>query len=46
MRLIDLLPPLTVGITFTALAGLKLYGLRHGIVGGARKPAMQRLCGT
>jgi hypothetical protein len=38
--------PLLIGITFTVLACLKLYGLQRGITGGARKPAMQRLCGT
>jgi hypothetical protein len=42
----DVWVPLLVGITFTALACLKLYGLARGIVGGAGKPAAQRLCGT
>lgn len=42
----DDLPQLAVGIMFTAMACFKLYGLRRGIEGGAKKPAMQRLCGT
>jgi hypothetical protein len=46
MLTFDDLPQLLVGIVFTAIAGFKFYGLRRGIVGGARKPAMQRLCGT
>jgi hypothetical protein len=35
-----------VGLLFTALGTLKLYGLWHGIVGGPDKPALQKLCGT
>jgi hypothetical protein len=42
----DWLPPETVGLTFTTLGSLKLWGLRRGIVGGAGKPVVQRLCGT
>jgi hypothetical protein len=42
----DDVPQLLVGILFTAMGGFKLYGLARGIVGGARKPAFQRLCGT
>ena len=42
----DDVPQLVVGIVFTALAGFKLYGLKRGIVGGARKPVRERLCGT
>jgi hypothetical protein len=42
----DDLPQLFVGVLFTAMAGFKLYGLTRGIVGGARKPPLQRLCGT
>ena len=34
------------GIIFTALGGFTLYGLRHGMVGGRDKPALERLCGT
>jgi hypothetical protein len=33
-------------LTFTLLGGLKLWGLKQGIVGGADKPALRRLCGT
>ena len=32
--------------SFTALGGLKLYGLARGIVGGARETFKNRLCGT
>jgi len=46
MLTFDDVPRLLVGIVFTAMAGFKFYGLRRGIVGGGRKPAMQRLCGT
>jgi hypothetical protein len=42
----DWLPPAVVGTTFTLIGGLKLYGLRKGIVGGADKPFATRLCGT
>jgi hypothetical protein len=42
----DVWVPLLVGITFTALACFKLYGLARGIEGGAGKPTAQRLCGT
>ncbi|GEM_PF-1470286 len=43
--LADWLPPAMIGLTFTIPAGLKLYGLKRGIVGGRDKPAVQRLCG-
>jgi hypothetical protein len=42
----DWFPLATVGLTFTLLGGIKLLGLKRGIVGGADKPAIQRLCGT
>jgi hypothetical protein len=42
----DWLPPATVGLTFTILGSLKLWGLKQGIVGGAGKSVVQRLCGT
>jgi hypothetical protein len=42
----DWFPLATVGLTFTLLGGLKLWGLKRGIVGGADKPMVQRLCGT
>jgi hypothetical protein len=40
------LPPLLVGLSFTILGFLKLYGIFRGIVGGGEKPLMTRLCGT
>jgi hypothetical protein len=42
----DWLPLATVGLTFTLLGCVKLWGLKRGIVGGADKPVVQRLCGT
>jgi len=42
----DWFPMAAVGLTFTALGSIKLWGLSRGIVGGADKPAVQRLCGT
>ena len=42
----DWLPPAVVGVTFTLLGSLKLYGLARGIVGGADKPFITKLCGT
>jgi len=42
----DWLPPAVVGLTFTILGSIKLWGLKKGIVGGADKPFTQRLCGT
>jgi hypothetical protein len=42
----DWFPLVTVGVIFTIFGSLKLWGLRQGIVGGAGKPALQRLCGT
>jgi hypothetical protein len=42
----DWLPQAAVGLTFTILGGLKLWGLNRGIVGGADRPVVQRLCGT
>jgi hypothetical protein len=46
ITLADWLPPATVGLSFTILGSLKLWGLKRGIVGGADKPFTQRLCGT
>jgi hypothetical protein len=40
------LPPAVVGLTFTLMGSLKLYGLSRGVVGGADKPFLTRLCGT
>jgi hypothetical protein len=42
----DWFPLATVGLTFTLLGCVKLWGLKKGIVGGADKPVAQRLCGT
>ena len=44
--LADWFPLATVGLTFTILGSLKLWGLKRDIVGGADKPFTQRLCGT
>jgi hypothetical protein len=46
IALSDWLPQTAVGLTFTTLGSLKLWGLKRGIVGGADKPVAQRLCGT
>jgi hypothetical protein len=35
-----------IGLTFTLISSLKLYGLSKGIVGGADKPLGTQLCGT
>jgi hypothetical protein len=40
------LPPAAVGLLFTLIGVLKLYGLRRGIVGGHDKPLAVQLCGT
>ena len=42
----DWFPLATVGLTFTLLGCVKLWGLKGGIVGDAGKPVVQRLCGT
>ena len=39
-------PPLMVGLTFTVMGGLKLYGVVRGIVGGRDKPTFDYICGT
>ena len=46
LDLSDWFPLATVGLMFTILGSLMLWGLRRGIVGGAEKPFTQRLCGT
>jgi hypothetical protein len=43
---VDWSPPAVVGVTFTLLGVLKLYGLLVGVVGGADQPFARRLCGT
>jgi hypothetical protein len=45
IALIEFLPPATVGITFTTIGVLKLYGWKKGIIGGGGKPAFCRLFG-
>jgi hypothetical protein len=42
----DWFPMAAVGLTFTILGSIKLWGLTQGIVGGADKSFAQRLCGT
>lgn len=44
--LIKLIPLLTVGLGFTALGALKVYGLSKGVVGGGGKPLTCRLLGS
>jgi hypothetical protein len=38
--------PALIGVIFTLIGSLKLYGLSRGVVGGADKPFVTRLCGT
>ena len=38
--------PGLIGVTFTLLGSMKLYGLSKGVVGGADKPFVTQLCGT
>ena len=38
--------PALIGVQFTLLGSLKFYGLSKGIVGGADKPLVTKLCGT
>jgi hypothetical protein len=42
----DWFVPAVIGVTFTLLGCLKLYGLCKGIEGGKDKPVAQQLCGT
>jgi hypothetical protein len=42
----DWLIPALLGVSFTLLGSLKLYGLSKGIVGGHDKPLAMQLCGT
>jgi hypothetical protein len=44
--LAEWLPPAAVGLTFTLLGALKLFGWYRGILGGHDKPFVVRLCGT
>ena len=41
----DWLPQALVGLTFTALGIMKIYGWRKGVIGGGGKPVMCRLQG-
>jgi hypothetical protein len=41
----DWFPPAVVGVTFTTVGLLKVYGFRKGIVGGGGKPVSCRLLG-
>jgi hypothetical protein len=43
---INWLVPASVGLPFTLVGALKLYGLWKGIEGGAGKPFATRLCGS
>ena len=42
----DWFVPALIGLTFTLLGSLKLYGLSRGVIGGADKPYLTQLCGT
>jgi hypothetical protein len=44
--LADWLVPALVGLTFTLLGVLKLFGLYRGLVGGPEKSFVEKLCGT
>jgi hypothetical protein len=46
MRALDAFPPLLIGVLFTVLGCLKVYGVTRGMVGGGGKPLWERLCGT
>jgi hypothetical protein len=38
--------PALLGVTFTLLGALKLYGYCMGVVGGQDKPFAAQVCGT
>ena len=42
----DWFPLALAGLLFTFMGGTKLWGLKRGVIGGADKPAVERLCGT
>jgi hypothetical protein len=46
ISLSDWFVPALIGVTFTLVGSLKLYGLSRGVVGGADKPFVTQLCGT
>jgi hypothetical protein len=41
----DWFPPAVIGVIFTVLGCLKVYGWKKGIIGGGGKPAACRLYG-
>ena len=43
---IDWFIPALIGVTFTLIGSMKLYGFFMGVVGGADKPFVTQLCGT
>jgi hypothetical protein len=45
-KFLDWFPFAIVGVTFTILGSLKLYGVLCGIEGGRDKPTFQYVCGT
>jgi hypothetical protein len=45
-KVIYCLPLLNVGLPFTVLGVLKIYGLSRGLVGGREKPMACRLMGS
>lgn len=45
-RFLNWFIPCLIGVQFTVLGLLKIYGLWRGVVGGAGKPFATRLCGT
>jgi hypothetical protein len=46
ISVIDWFVPVLVGLMFTLMGSLKLYGVSRGVVGGADKPFVTQLCGT
>jgi len=42
----DWLPLTIVGAAFTLIGCFKLYGVRHGMVGGPGQPWVRQLCGS
>jgi hypothetical protein len=40
------LPCAWVGVSFTSLALVKVWGFSRGVVGGGCKPLSQRVCGS
>ena len=46
IALSDWLPLAAVGVTFTTVGLLKVYGFKKGIVGGGGRPASCRLLGS